>query len=135
MSNGTKHELSTDRCVMCQNFNKSVLFFQSFVDRFTCNLELEYRDDGVEFYALLPGPVLTNITTLKMGLLMRPTADVYVKSAFRYIGRGVFTIGYVPHIMMYWLAKLGEVFLPSVADNVTVKMFREWYEKKPGYKY
>ena len=54
---------------------------KAYVDKFTADLETEYRRYGLVIQCILPGYVVSNMSKLRKASLIAPTPEVFVKSA------------------------------------------------------
>uniref|UniRef100_W8APN7 Estradiol 17-beta-dehydrogenase 12-A n=1 Tax=Ceratitis capitata TaxID=7213 RepID=W8APN7_CERCA len=70
---------------------------KAFVDKFSEDLQTEYRGSGITVQCVQPGFVATNMSKIKKASLMSPTPDAYVASALRILGYNIQTTAYLPH--------------------------------------
>uniref|UniRef100_T1GKC5 Uncharacterized protein n=1 Tax=Megaselia scalaris TaxID=36166 RepID=T1GKC5_MEGSC len=73
---------------------------KAFVDKFTEDLNTEYKDQGIMIQSVLPGFVCSNMSKIKRPSLMAPSADTFVASALNTLGYTRHTTGYLPHAFM-----------------------------------
>lgn len=70
------------------------------MDKFTEDLNTEYKSQGILIQSVLPGFVCSNMSKIKRPSLMIPSADTYVNSALNTLGYSRHTTGYIPHAFM-----------------------------------
>ena len=95
---------------------------KAFVDSFSRNIGAEYRNTGIVVQCLLPFKVATNMAAtygdISQTSAMLPTAEHYVESALRVLGKTDRTHGCVGHSVMGYISKL----LPErLAVHLTAK--------------
>ncbi|XP_055383144.1 very-long-chain 3-oxoacyl-CoA reductase-B [Condylostylus longicornis] len=73
---------------------------KAFIDKFSDDLNTEYKGQGIIVQSVMPGYVVSNMTKIKRPTLMAPSADCYVASALRTLGISAHTTGYFPHALM-----------------------------------
>lgn len=92
---------SSTKVSLMKSVNASKTFqFQAFVDKFTEDLNTEYKDQGILIQSVLPGFVCSNMSKIKRPSLLTPSADTYVNSALNTLGYSRHTTGYLPHAFM-----------------------------------
>ncbi|XP_039960029.1 very-long-chain 3-oxoacyl-CoA reductase-B [Bactrocera neohumeralis] len=69
---------------------------KAFVDKFSQDLQTEYRDSGITIQCIKPGFVATKMSKLKVNISC-PTPETYVASALNFLGYSTTTTGYFPH--------------------------------------
>uniref|UniRef100_A0A0K8UUI1 Estradiol 17-beta-dehydrogenase 12 n=1 Tax=Bactrocera latifrons TaxID=174628 RepID=A0A0K8UUI1_BACLA len=69
---------------------------KAFVDKFSEDLQTEYRDSGITVQCIKPGFVATKMSKVKASMWC-PTPDTYVASALNMLGYTTTTPGYFPH--------------------------------------
>ncbi|XP_014096419.3 very-long-chain 3-oxoacyl-CoA reductase [Bactrocera oleae] len=69
---------------------------KAFVDKFSEDLQTEYRASGIRVQCIKPGYVSTKMSKLRPSL-SSPTPDTYVASALSMLGYATTTTGYLPH--------------------------------------
>uniref|UniRef100_A0A1I8PSS8 Very-long-chain 3-oxoacyl-CoA reductase n=1 Tax=Stomoxys calcitrans TaxID=35570 RepID=A0A1I8PSS8_STOCA len=73
---------------------------KAFVDKFSADLQTEYRARGIVVQSIQPGFVATNMTRIRKPNTFSPSAETYVKSALSTLGIAERTAGYLPHTLM-----------------------------------
>ncbi|XP_055915170.1 very-long-chain 3-oxoacyl-CoA reductase [Eupeodes corollae] len=73
---------------------------KAFVDKFSEDLQQEYKDQGVIIQSVRPGFVATNMSKIRKTSLMTPSADCYASAALKTVGICGQTTGYWPHSAM-----------------------------------
>lgn len=94
---------------------------KAFAHKFSEDLAMEYKKDGIIIQSVVPGPVATNMTRLKKGSWMAPMANVFVESALKTVGIAPYTTGYYPHAILQIAAQWSKFLVPNVMTNMTVK--------------
>jgi len=80
--------------------NCLISVFQSFVEKFSDDLRVEYENKGIVVQTLLPGYVATNMSKIRKSTWMAPSPDKYVASALAKVGVNDHTTGYFAHALM-----------------------------------
>ncbi|XP_036318956.1 very-long-chain 3-oxoacyl-CoA reductase [Rhagoletis pomonella] len=73
---------------------------KAFVDKFSVDLQTEYRSKGITVQCVQPGFVATNMSKIKRTDLMTPSPDTYVAAALNFLGYTTKTAAYLPHIFL-----------------------------------
>ncbi|XP_073829574.1 hydroxysteroid 17-beta dehydrogenase 12 spidey [Musca autumnalis] len=73
---------------------------KAFVDKFSADLQTEYRARGIFVQSIQPGFVATNMTKIRKTSTFAPSADTYVASALSTLGIAERTAGYLPHTLL-----------------------------------
>lgn len=73
---------------------------KAFVDKFSADLQTEYRGQGIVVQSIQPGFVATNMTKIRKTSTFAPSADTYVSEALKTLGIAERTAGYLPHTLM-----------------------------------
>lgn len=73
---------------------------QAFVNKFSADLQTEYRAQGITVQSIQPGFVATNMTKIRKAHTFAPSADTYVESALKTLGIAERTPGYLPHTLV-----------------------------------
>lgn len=95
---------------------------QAFVDKFSADLQTEYRTQGIVVQSIQPGFVATNMTKIRKTSTFAPSADTYVASAFRTLGIVERTAGYLPHTLMQnALSAITNIFCEQFASQLVFK--------------
>lgn len=94
---------------------------KAFVDKFSDDLDVEYKKRGVIIQSVLPGPVATNMSKIKKPTWMAPSAKTYVNDAINTLGIARHTTGYYPHAILRLATDLLDFFSPDFARNTSLK--------------
>lgn len=94
---------------------------KAFVDKFSDDLDTEYKKRGIVVQSVLPGPVATNMSKIKKATWMAPTPKTYVGDAIKTLGIARHTTGYYPHEMLRLATDLLGFFSPSYARETSLK--------------
>ncbi|KAL5277190.1 let-767 family protein [Megaselia abdita] len=94
---------------------------KAFVDKFTEDLNTEYKDQGILIQSVMPGFVCSNMTKIKRPSLLTPSADTYVNSALNTLGYSRHTTGYLPHAFMAMFLGLMTSICAEFANNFVLK--------------
>lgn len=70
------------------------------MDKFSADLQTEYRSRGIVVQSIQPGFVATNMTKIRKPNSFAPSPDTYVDSALSTLGIAERTAGYLPHTLM-----------------------------------
>ncbi|KAL3289795.1 hypothetical protein HHI36_023187 [Cryptolaemus montrouzieri] len=73
---------------------------KAYVQKFSADLNTEYRKDGIVIQCVCPGYVATNMTKIRNSTWMAPSPNDFVESALRTVGMAELTTGYFPHSLM-----------------------------------
>jgi len=73
---------------------------KAFVNKFSADLQTEYKNKGILVQSIQPGFVATNMTKIRKASMFAPSADAYVNSALKTVGIAEQTAGYIPHTLM-----------------------------------
>lgn len=95
---------------------------KAFVDKFSQDLSAEYENQGIIIQTVLPGPVATNMTKMRTGSIVIPTAEDYVASALKTIGFAGHTTGYWLHSLMVLSANISNFILPFIYKIILRKI-------------
>jgi 17beta-estradiol 17-dehydrogenase / very-long-chain 3-oxoacyl-CoA reductase len=95
---------------------------KAFVDKFTEDLAAEYEHQGIIIQSVLPGPVATNMTKIKTGNFIIPSANDYVARAIKTVGFADHTTGYWFHSLMVLAANASNFLVPSVYRMILRKV-------------
>ncbi|CAL8128691.1 unnamed protein product [Orchesella dallaii] len=108
---------------------------KAFVDKFTQDLTLEYKDRGIIFQDLIPGYVVSNMSKVKAPHFFVPTAEAFVEKALNAVGLESRTTGWVSHQLLYACVHIGHFFRREMAGEIsTMGMKQLWlYGKKVQY--
>lgn len=109
---------------------------KAFVDKFSDDLQVEYKRKNIIIQSVLPGFVASNMSKIKKPTWMSPSPDRYVRSAIRTVGISGRTTGYYPHAIMkliidflvYISPNFGRVFVLKSLQSIRNKALRR---KKP----
>jgi 17beta-estradiol 17-dehydrogenase / very-long-chain 3-oxoacyl-CoA reductase len=87
---------------------------KAFVNKFTEDLAAEYEHQGIIIQSVLPGPVATNMTKIKTGNFIIPSAADYVARTIKTVGFTEHTTGYWFHSLMVLAANVSNFMVPPV---------------------
>jgi 17beta-estradiol 17-dehydrogenase / very-long-chain 3-oxoacyl-CoA reductase len=91
---------------------------KAFVHKFSKELNIEYRRQGIIIQTVLPGSVATNLIKLKTGAFDFPSAADFVAGAIRTVGFADETTGYWVHSVQVVLLNVATFLLPSSVFKV-----------------
>lgn len=105
---------------------------KAFVDKFSDDLQTEYRRNNIIVQSVLPGFVATNMSKIKKPTWMSPSPDRYVRSTIRTVGISGQTTGYYPHAIMklvidslvYISPSFGKVFVLKSLQSIRNKALK-----------
>lgn len=88
------------------------------MDKFSVDLQTEYRQHGIIIQTIQPGFVVSNMTKIRKPSLMAPSAKTYVSSALSTLGISERTAGYLPHsILQVVIGAMSSLFCPQFASQ------------------
>ncbi|XP_037936701.1 very-long-chain 3-oxoacyl-CoA reductase-like [Teleopsis dalmanni] len=97
---------------------------KAFVDKFSVDLQTEYRNQGIIVQSVQPGFVATNMAKIRKSTLLAPSPDTYVASALKTVGIARQTAGYLPHALLQLrIHLLGAVAGDQMARNFIFNFF------------
>ncbi|KAH8400197.1 hypothetical protein KR215_008544 [Drosophila sulfurigaster] len=95
---------------------------KAFVNKFSDDLQTEYKAHGILVQSVQPGFVATNMSKIRKPSVFAPTPQTYVKSALSTLGFANQTAGYLPHALLQLVIHLTEALLgEQFARNVVLK--------------
>ncbi|XP_020808426.1 very-long-chain 3-oxoacyl-CoA reductase-B [Drosophila serrata] len=95
---------------------------KAFVNKFSDDLQTEYKDQGILIQSVQPGFVATNMSKIRKATIFAPSPETYVRSALSTLGIAGQTAGYLPHALLQLVIHLTEaVFGEQFARNVVLK--------------
>jgi len=94
---------------------------KAFVDKFSDDLDTEYKARGIIVQSILPGPVATNMSKIRKPTWMAPSAKAYVASAIKTLGIATHSTGYYPHALLQLSVDVLDFFSPSLARKAALK--------------
>lgn len=105
---------------------------KAFVDKFSDDLQIEYKRNNIIVQSVLPGFVATNMSKIKKPTWMSPSPDKYVRSTVRTLGISGHTTGYYPHAIMklvidslvYISPNFGKVFVLKSLQSIRNKAMK-----------
>lgn len=104
---------------------------KAFIYKFSFDLEMEYKNQGITVHTVMPGPVATLFTERERGTVFVPKADVFVESAFKMIGNVSWTFGYWFHHVQYFFLSSLNFFCPSLLRSYLIsRNFKDGERKK-----
>ncbi|KAL7744708.1 hypothetical protein ACLKA6_017202 [Drosophila palustris] len=95
---------------------------KAFVNKFSDDLQTEYKTKGIIIQSVQPGFVATNMSKIRKASVFAPTPETYVKSALATLGIATQTAGYLPHALLQLVIHFTEaVFGEQFARNLVLK--------------
>ncbi|XP_030377977.1 very-long-chain 3-oxoacyl-CoA reductase [Scaptodrosophila lebanonensis] len=95
---------------------------KAFVNKFSDDLQTEYKDHGLIIQSVQPGFVATNMSKIRKPNIFAPSPETYVKSALSTLGIATQTAGYLPHALLQLVIHFTEAVLgDQIARNVVLK--------------
>ncbi|KAH8396180.1 hypothetical protein KR222_004656, partial [Zaprionus bogoriensis] len=95
---------------------------KAFVNKFSDDLQTEYKSNGIVIQSVQPGFVATNMTKIRKPSVFAPSPETYVKSALATLGNAPHTAGYLPHALLQLVIHFTEaVFGDRFARNLVLK--------------
>uniref|UniRef100_A0A336M119 CSON006173 protein n=1 Tax=Culicoides sonorensis TaxID=179676 RepID=A0A336M119_CULSO len=91
---------------------------KAYMNKFTEDFNIEYQGKDISMQAINPGAVRTDLWTVECGPWLKPSAKVYVESAFNTIGMGNNTIGYYPHVLLQLFIKGIHFMCPFIYNKL-----------------
>ncbi|XP_067640388.1 very-long-chain 3-oxoacyl-CoA reductase [Eurosta solidaginis] len=79
---------------------------KAFVDKFSSDIQSEYRSKGIIVQCVQPGLVATKMSKIRRTSFLIPSPDTYVAASLGMLGYCVQTAAYWPHSVQQSLAKL-----------------------------
>jgi len=87
---------------------------KAFVNQWSIDLEVEYRDQGITIMCTVPFFVVSNMSKIRRASFTTPTASTYATSVLAQLGTTTFTHGYWVHDVLASVSRLLGPFLPTV---------------------
>ncbi|EDV47511.1 very-long-chain 3-oxoacyl-CoA reductase [Drosophila erecta] len=95
---------------------------KAFVNKFSDDLQTEYKENGILIQSVQPGFVATNMSKIRKASMFAPSPETYVRSALSTLGIATQTAGYLPHALLQLVIHFTEaVFGEQFARNVVLK--------------
>ncbi|EDW32744.1 GL18340 [Drosophila persimilis] len=95
---------------------------KAFVNKFSDDLQTEYKDHGILIQSVQPGFVATNMSKIRKASVFAPSPETYVKSALSTLGIASQTAGYLPHALLQLVIHFTEaVFGDQFARSLVLK--------------
>ncbi|XP_064556176.1 very-long-chain 3-oxoacyl-CoA reductase isoform X1 [Drosophila montana] len=95
---------------------------KAFVNKFSDDLQTEYKTHGIIIQSVQPGFVATNMSKIRKPSVFAPSPETYVKSALATLGIATQTAGYLPHALLQLVIHFTEaVFGEQFARNEVLK--------------
>ncbi|KAH8241760.1 hypothetical protein KR038_003202 [Drosophila bunnanda] len=95
---------------------------KAFVNKFSDDLQTEYKEQGILIQSVQPGFVATNMSKIRKPTIFAPSPETYVRSALSTLGIAGQTAGYLPHALLQLVIHFTEaVFGEQFARNVVLK--------------
>ncbi|KAH8420372.1 hypothetical protein KR009_009685 [Drosophila setifemur] len=115
-----------DSCPQDSRFSISlfntIFPLQAFVNKFSDDLQTEYKEHGILIQSVQPGFVATNMSKIRKASVFAPSPETYVRSALSTLGIATQTAGYLPHALLQLVIHLTEaLFGDQFARNVVLK--------------
>lgn len=83
---------------------------KAFVDKFTQDLDLEYRQHGIIFQSVIPGYVTGTMSKIRASTMWVPTPEDFVEGALNAVGLQKRTAVWLPHQLFHLIVKVGHFF-------------------------
>lgn len=100
------------------------------MDKFSIDLQTEYRPFGIFIQSVQPGFVVSNMTKIRKPSLMAPAAKTYVCSALNTLGISERTAGYWPHsILQAVIGAMSSLGSPQWASQFVFKKLLQMRKK------
>uniref|UniRef100_A0A1A9VBK6 Uncharacterized protein n=1 Tax=Glossina austeni TaxID=7395 RepID=A0A1A9VBK6_GLOAU len=93
--------VSSTAAVMPQPLLSIYSATKAFVDKFSADLQTEYRSSGIIVQNVQPAFVVTNMSKVRQASLFVPSPDTFVTSALNTLGFCERTAGYLPHTLIH----------------------------------
>lgn len=107
---------------------------KAFVHKFSEDLAMEYKNQGIVIQSVLPGPVATPLIKMDEGNILAPKADVYVNSAIKTVESTSYTAGYLLHSLSIIVsAQLLNFLSPAIVRFIVLN--RNKSEKERAIQY
>ncbi|KAH8287777.1 hypothetical protein KR054_012676 [Drosophila jambulina] len=95
---------------------------KAFVNKFSDDLQTEYKEQGIIIQSVQPGFVATNMSKIRKATIFAPSPETYVRSALSTLGIASQTAGYLPHALLQLVIHFAEaVFGEQFARNMVLK--------------
>ncbi|XP_016946104.2 very-long-chain 3-oxoacyl-CoA reductase [Drosophila suzukii] len=95
---------------------------KAFVNKFSDDLQTEYKEHGILIQSVQPGFVATNMSKIRKASVFAPSPETYVRSALSTLGIATQTAGYLPHALLQLVIHFTEaVFGEQFARSVVLK--------------
>ncbi|KAH8338883.1 hypothetical protein KR074_010023 [Drosophila pseudoananassae] len=95
---------------------------KAFVNKFSDDLQTEYKEHGILIQSVQPGFVATNMSKIRKASVFAPSPETYVRSALSTLGIANQTAGYLPHALLQLIIHFTEaVFGDQFARNLVLK--------------
>ncbi|KAH8331966.1 hypothetical protein KR067_005050, partial [Drosophila pandora] len=95
---------------------------KAFVNKFSDDLQTEYKEHGILIQSVQPGFVATNMSKIRKASVFAPSPETYVRSALSTLGIATQTAGYLPHALLQLIIHFTEaVFGDQFARNLVLK--------------
>ncbi|BET03311.1 short chain dehydrogenase [Nesidiocoris tenuis] len=96
---------------------------KSFVTKFSQDLDIECRGEGVHVHVLLTGRVATKLSNTSKTNFFTPSPDTYAKSALEKVLYHRICTGYIGHDIMSNLGSLIGLISPGFLASIILKQF------------
>uniref|UniRef100_D3TRK3 Hydroxysteroid dehydrogenase 12 17-beta n=1 Tax=Glossina morsitans morsitans TaxID=37546 RepID=D3TRK3_GLOMM len=97
---------------------------KAFVDKFSTDLQAEYRSSGIIVQSVQPGFVVTKMSKLRQASVFAPSPDTFVTSALNTLGFCERTAGYLPHTLIQVVIRtFSWLFCEQFVGQLTMKYF------------
>jgi len=94
---------------------------KSFVNHFTQDMQVEYKNKGIIVQAFAPYYVVSKLSKMKSASFFVPSPETYARSALSILGLATVSTGYWPHdIMLFGINILGIIGIqgPHILKNL-----------------
>lgn len=94
------------------------------MDKFSTDLQAEYRSSGIIVQSVQPGFVVTKMSKLRQASVFAPSPDTFVTSALNTLGFCERTAGYLPHTLIQVVIRtFSWLFCEQFVGQLTMKYF------------
>lgn len=88
---------------------------KAYIDKFSSDLQDEYRKFNIVIQCLVPGYVATKMSKIRSSTWMAPSPLTYVNDAIKTIGVQRHTTGYLPHSLLLGVVDILDAISPRLS--------------------
>ncbi|TMW49558.1 hypothetical protein DOY81_005346 [Sarcophaga bullata] len=119
---GVVINIASETCVLPSPLLTVYSASKAFVNKFSADLQTEYRSQGIVVQSIQPGFVATNMSKIRKTTMFIPSSDTYVASAIKTLGIAERTPGYLPHTLMLTAVNIiSAIFCEQFASQLVFK--------------